>query len=169
MDEGTKNMNGAVLEVLKSLIPVRLEAVWGAIIGVPAAMSSYFFGEWNSALEALLVLMLMDYASGFLAACINPHLALNSQKGFKGIARKIYILFIVALAHFVDTALGTTQVCTLAIFFYIANEGLSVIENAAKAGVPIPKSLKDSLEQLSQQKKRRAKTQGTVKKGATHG
>ena len=157
MDEGTKNMNGAVLEVLKSLIPVRLEAVWGAIIGVPAAVSSYFFGEWNSALEALLVLMLMDYASGFLAACINPHLALNSQKGFKGIARKIYILFIVALAHFVDTSLGTTQVCTLAIFFYIANEGLSIVENAAKAGVPIPDFIRNTLEQLSHEKKAREK------------
>ena len=57
MNEGKKDMNNAILDVLKSLIPVRLEAVWGAIIGVPAAVSSYFFGEWNSALEALLVLI----------------------------------------------------------------------------------------------------------------
>ena len=160
MDEGTKNMNSAVWEVLKSLIPVRLEAVWGAIIGVPATVSSYFFGGWNSALEALLVLMVMDYLSGFLAACINPHLALNSQKGFKGIARKIYILLIVALAHFVDTVLGTTQVCTLAVFFYIANEGLSIVENAAKAGVPIPEAVRETLEQLSHEKKAREKTEG---------
>ena len=147
-------------DVLKSLIPVRLEAVWGAVVGVPAAVSSYFFGGWNSAIEALLVLMVFDYASGFLAACINPHLALNSQKGFRGIARKIYILLIVALAHFVDTVLGTTQVCTLAIFFYIANEGLSIIENAAKAGVPIPDVVKESLEQLSREKKAREKKEG---------
>lgn len=145
-------------EVLKFLTPVRLEAVWGAIVGVPAAITSYFFGACSNALEALLVLMVMDYASGFLAACINPHLALNSQKGFKGIARKIYILMIVALAHFIDNAMGTTpQVCTLAIFFYLANEGLSIVENAAKMGVPIPDFIRDTLEQLSHQKKAREK------------
>jgi toxin secretion/phage lysis holin len=155
MDEGTKDMN--VFEILKSLIPVRLEAVWGTVVGVPAAVTGYMFGGWNDAIEALLVLMVLDYASGFLAACINPHLALNSQKGFKGIARKIYILLIVALAHFVDTVMGTTQVCTLAIFFYIANEGLSIVENAAKAGVPIPDFIKETLEQLSREKKAREK------------
>lgn len=160
MNEGKKDMNNAILDVLKSLIPVRLEAEWGAIIGVPAAVSSYFFGEWNSAIEALLVLMVMDYVSGFLAACINPHLTLNSQKGFKGIARKIYILLVVALAHFVDNVLGTTQVCTLAVFFYIANEGLSIVENTAKVGVPIPGFIKDTLEQLSHEKKAREKSGG---------
>jgi toxin secretion/phage lysis holin len=63
----------------------------------------------------------------------------------------------VALAHFVDTVMGTTQVCTLAIFFYIANEGLSIVENAAKAGVPIPDFIKETLEQLSREKKAREK------------
>ena len=147
-----------VYEVLKLLIPVRLEAVWGAVVGVPAAVTSYFFGAWSSAFEVLLVLIVMDYVSGFLAACINPHLALNSQKGFNGIARKIYILMIVALAHFIDSAMGATpQICTLAIFFYIANEGLSIVENAVKIGVPIPDFIRDTLEQLSHQKKAREK------------
>lgn len=158
-----------ICEIIKSLVPVRVEVVWGTAAGAFGALTGYFFGEWDKALEALLILMVLDYISGMLAAFINPKLSLNSQKGFKGIARKLYILILVALAHFADSALGTKEICTMATFFYIANEGLSIIENAAKAGVPIPKSLKDSLEQLSQQKKRRAKTQGTVKKGAAHG
>lgn len=154
-----------IYEIIKPLVPVRLEAMCGALAGAFGALTSYFFGEWDRALEALLILMVLDYLSGMLAAFINPKLSLNSQKGFRGIARKLYILVLVALAHLSDQALGTTEICTMATFFYLANEGLSIIENGAKAGVPIPKSLKDSLEQLSQQKQTRDRS----KKGANNG
>ena len=92
-----------------------------------------------------------------LAAYINPRPVMNSQKGFKGIARKIFILMIVTIAHRLDLALGTTGICTMATSFYIANECLSITENAAKAGIPIPKAIKNSLEQLSREKKVREK------------
>lgn len=144
-----------VVEFAKSLIPVRIEAVWGAAVGVCGTLTSYLFGEWNNALDTLLMLMMLDYVSGLLAAYINPKLALNSQKGFKGIARKMFILLIVAMAHRVDLLLGVSSICTMATFFYVANEGLSITENAAKAGVPIPDAIKKSLEQLAQQKKAR--------------
>ena len=147
-------------ETLKSLIPVRLEAVWGAVVGVVGIFASYICGMWNSAIETLVILMVLDYASGMLAACINPGLALNSQKGFKGIARKLYIFILVTIAYSIDSLLGTHEICTMATYFYIANEGLSIIENAAKAGVPIPNTLRDTLEQLSRQKKAREKKEG---------
>ena len=95
-----------VVEVIKSLIPVRLEAAWGAVVGLFGTWTNYMFGEWNNALETLLMLMVLDYASGLLAAYISPRLALNSQKGFKGICRKMYMLIIVAIAHKLDTLLG---------------------------------------------------------------
>lgn len=147
-------------EILKSLIPVRLEAVWGAVVGVVGTFASYVCGMWNSAIETLVILMVLDYASGLLAAYINPGLALNSQKGFKGIARKLYIFILVTIAHSIDSLLGTHEICTMATWFYIANEGLSITENAAKAGVPIPSTLRDTLEQLSHEKKARETKEG---------
>lgn len=146
-----------VYEVIKSMIPVRTEAVWGSLAGAFGVVTGQLFGEWNSALDTLLTLMVLDYVSGLLAAYISPRLALNSQKGFRGIARKMYMLIIIALAHKVDLALGMNGVCVVATWFYIGNEGLSIVENAAKAGVPIPDNLKKSLEQLTSQKKAREK------------
>lgn len=146
-----------VMENIKYMIPVKIEVIWGAAAGMFGLLTAQLFGEWTPALNTLLTLMILDYISGLLAAYINPRLALNSQKGFKGIARKIFILLIVALAHHIDVALGTSEIITVAVWFYIGNEGLSIIENAAKAGVPIPDSLRNSLEQLSRQKKAREK------------
>lgn len=146
-----------VISFMRSMIPVRTEAIWGVAAGGFGTLINFCFGEWNDTLNTLLWLMVLDYASGMLAAYINPQPALNSQKGFKGIARKIFILMIVTIAHRMDLALGTTGICTMTTFFYISNEGLSITENAAKAGVPIPKAIKNSLEQLSREKKAREK------------
>lgn len=148
---------GEVISFMRSMIPVRTETIWGVAAGGFGTLINFCFGEWNDTLNTLLLLMVLDYASGMLAAYINPRLALNSQKGFKGIARKIFILMFVTIAHRMDLALGTTGVCTMTACFYIANEGLSITENAAKAGVPIPKAIKNSLEQLSSEKKAREK------------
>ena len=148
---------GEVISFMRSMIPVKTEAIWGVAAGGFCTLINFCFGEWNDTLNTLLLLMVLDYASGMLAAYINPRLALNSQKGFKGIARKIFILMFVTIAHRMDLALGTTGVCTMTTFFYISNEGLSITENAAKAGVPIPKAIKNSLEQLSCEKKAREK------------
>lgn len=146
-----------LMEFIKCMIPVRVETIWGTVAGVFGLLTAQMFGECTSALNTLLTLMVLDYASGMLAAGINPNLALNSQKGFRGIARKVFILLIVALAHHVDLVLGTSEIMVIAVWFYIGNEGLSIIENAAKAGVPIPDALKNSLEQLSHEKKAREK------------
>lgn len=152
-DELTKSMIAAACELTKSMVPVRIEALWGTVVGAFGTMVTYLYGGWNSAMDTLLALVVMDYISGMLAAYINPRLALNSQKGFMGIARKIFIFLIVAMAHRIDVTLGVTGICTVATWFYIGNEGLSITENAAKAGVPIPNTVKSSLEQLSREKK----------------
>ena len=96
--------------------------------------------------------MVLDYVSGVLSAYINPNLALNSQKGFKGIMKKVMILVLVSLAHFVDSATGQVLAQSIVVWFFIGNEGLSIVENASKAGLPIPDKLKDTLEQLKEQR-----------------
>ena len=149
-------MNDIVL-VIKSLIPIRVEAVWGTITGVVGVAAEILFGAWSDALAALVVAMLIDYVSGVIAAYINPALSLNSQRGFRGILKKIMILLLVSLGHVLDTAMHQQIICIAVMYFFLGNEGLSIVENAAKAGVPIPTKLRDQLEQLMEEKEGRDK------------
>ena len=141
-----------IIQALRGILPVRKEAVWGTATGAAGVVSEYFFGQWSAALEALVWAMVIDYLTGVLAAYINPRLMLDSRTGFRGICKKILILLLVSLAHFIDSATGQAMVCTAVIWFFIGNEGLSVIENAAKAGVPIPQKLRATLAQLAEEK-----------------
>ena len=137
-----------VLNFLKELLPCPTQVEWGAITSVVGTCVSYLFG-WDGLTGALLTLMVIDYISGVLAAYINPNLALNSQKGFRGICKKVMI---VAVAHVIDNTVGQTMSQTVVVWFFIGNEGLSIVENAAKSGVPVPQKLCDTLEQLKKEK-----------------
>lgn len=141
-----------MLALINDLIPVRLERIWGTITGAVGVITTYLFGGYNGALEALVIAMVIDYISGVLAAYVNPAPRLNSQRGFRGICKKIMILMLVCLAHFIDVATGQEIVCTAVTWFFLGNEGLSVVENAAKMGLPIPSKLKAALEQLATEK-----------------
>ena len=141
-----------MLELIKSFMPVQIERVWGTITGAVGVVSSYLFGAWNAALEALVWAMVIDYLTGVLAAYINPKMMLDSRTGFRGICKKIVILLLVSLAHFVDSATGQQIVCTAVVWFFLGNEGLSILENAAKAGVPVPGKLRQTLKQLAEEK-----------------
>ena len=149
-------MNDIVL-VIKSLIPIRVEAVWGTITGVVGVAAEILFGAWSDALAALVVSMPIDYVSGVIGAYINPALSLNSQRGFRGILKKIMILLLVSLGHVLDTVMHQQIICIAVTYFFLGNEGLSIVENAAKAGVPIPTKLRDQLEQLMEEKEGRDK------------
>ena len=150
-DEGKDGaMN--VFDVLRSWIPTGTEWTVGTITGAAGAAVSHFLG-WDDALEALCALMVLDYVTGMLAAYISPALKLNSARGLKGICKKIMMLLLVVLAHELERASGVPAVQSVVVWFFIGNEGLSIIENAAKAGVPIPSKLRDTLEQLSNEKK----------------
>ena len=115
---------------------------YGTLMGAAGTAVSYFLG-WDEALEALLVLMVLDYITGLLAAYINPNLQLNSNRGFRGICKKIMILLLIVLAHELEKATGIPAVQSIVVWFFIGNEGLSIIENAAKAGIPVPAKLRD--------------------------
>lgn len=141
-----------ILSVLRSWIPTGTETQVGAATGAGGAIVSYFLG-WNEALEALLVLMVIDYMTGLMAAYICPDLKLNSARGLRGICKKILILLLIVLAHELEKATGIPAVQSVVVWFFIGNEGLSIIENAAKAGIPVPAKLRDTLEQLQTEKK----------------
>lgn len=103
-------------------------------------------GGWDVALKVLVLFVVLDYITGLIAAYINKEL--NSNIGFKGIAKKVLLFIPVVVAYQIDLLIGQEILRNLAIFFYIANEGLSLIENAGRAGVPVPAAIEDALEQL---------------------
>ena len=144
-------MTNELTVFLRGLIPTQVQIEWGAIASAVGTLCSYMLG-WNSVLEALIFAMGIDYLSGLMAAYINPRMKLDSRKGFRGIAKKVMILLLVSLAHFIDRETGQNIIQLAVIWFFLGNEGLSIIENAANAELPVPKKLKDTLEQLAKEK-----------------
>ena len=104
----------------------------------------YLFGGWSVLLQILLTLSAIDYASGLLASGVEGKL--SSKIGFKGIAKKVMMFCLVALGHLIDKAVGEGDtVQTAIIFFYLGNEALSILENAGRTGLPVPKQIKDAV------------------------
>ena len=108
----------------------------------------YFLGGYDGLLYALIAFMVMDYITGVMCAVSDKKL--SSAVGFKGICRKVIILMLVGIANLLDVeVIGTGAVLrTAVIFFYLSNEGVSLLENAAHLGLPIPEKLKAVLAQL---------------------
>lgn len=116
-------------------------------VSIGAGMLSYLYGDMNGLLVALFVVIVLDYMTGLLKAGIKKEL--SSEVGFKGILKKMLILLVVALAHLIDNCVGSGETWrNIAIVFYISNEGISILENAVACGLPVPKKLKEILEQL---------------------
>ncbi len=115
--------------------------------GALATMLVYFLGGWDIAIQTLLIAIVLDYATGVCKAIYNKKL--NSTVGVKGIIKKIGYLIAVAVAVIVDRITGNTgAIRTLVIYFFVANEGISILENWGGMGLPLPTKLTDTLEQL---------------------
>lgn len=108
----------------------------------------YFLGGWDGLLYAFILFTVVDYITGVMCAIVDKKL--SSSVGFKGICRKVLIFTLVGIANIIDVAvIGTGSVLrTAVIFFYLSNEGVSLLENAAHLGLPIPTKMRDILEQL---------------------
>ncbi|GAA0493190.1 phage holin family protein [Alkalibacterium sp. m-11] len=108
----------------------------------------WFLGGFDGFLYALVALMVADYITGVMCAIVDKKL--SSEIGFKGIFKKVLIFVMVGIGHIIDTNLiGDGSVLrTAIIFFYCSNEGVSMLENAGRLGLPIPEKLKDILAQL---------------------
>lgn len=117
------------------------------ILGTFFSGVAYFLGGWDFALQTLLLVMALDYITGICKAIKQKKL--NSKTGFAGILKKFGYLIIVALAVVIDHLAGDTgAVRTLVIYFFVANDGLSILENWGAMGLPLPKKLFELLEQL---------------------
>ena len=128
-----------------------MKELWNTFQAVIAALGGwlgYFLGGCDGLLYALIVFVVLDYITGVLCAIADRKL--SSAVGFKGICRKVLIFALVGIANILDVhVIGTGCVVrTATIFFYISNEGVSILENAANLGLPVPKKVKEVLKQL---------------------
>ena len=107
----------------------------------------YLVGGIDVAMKSLLIVIVIDYITGVMSAIYNKEL--NSTIGLKGILKKFSYLIIVSLSVILDRIVGDTgAIRTLVIYFFVANDGISIVENIGKMGVPLPKKLTEVLEQL---------------------
>ena len=122
--------------------------IYTGIAGVSGAAASYFFGGWSALIIVLVGIVVLDYISGVLAAGIEGKL--SSSVGLKGLAKKILIFLLVATAHLVDVAIGKGDMVRDGVTWcFIANEALSIIENAGRTGlVYVPPVLRQAVEVL---------------------
>ena len=128
-----------------------MKEIWVWIQAALAAVGGFlgwFLGGWDGFLYALLVFVVLDYLTGVLCAIADKKL--SSEIGFKGISRKVLIFALVGIANIIDVqVIGDGSILrTAVIFFYLSNEGVSILENAGHLGLPIPEKLKAVLEQL---------------------
>ena len=126
-----------------------MEKFWKSAAASLGCLPGFLFGELDGLVIALIALMCIDYVTGVIVGAVRHKL--NSSTGFKGLAKKMLIMLIVAVANIIDTQVfkGENSIVRSAVcFLYIGNEGLSILENAGKLGLPMPQKLKSVLEQL---------------------
>lgn len=128
-----------------------IDLVWAKIqaaITVIGGWLGYFLGGLDGLMIALVIFVVLDYVTGIMCAIADKKL--SSSVGFKGICRKVLIFLLVGVAHIVDLhVVGSGSVLRGAVVcFYLSNEGVSMLENAAHLGLPVPEKLKVILEQL---------------------
>ncbi|MGN7243310.1 phage holin family protein [Bacillus paralicheniformis] len=134
-----------------------METFYKSLIAIAGGAIGFLFGGWSVLLTILSVLVIIDYASGLMAAGINGEM--KSKIGYIGIARKVFVFVIVGVAHMIDLLLIESGiemgflVMTVTIVFYCINELISITENAGKMGVYVPEPITKAIEILKQQNK----------------
>jgi len=139
-----------------------VKTVWNAVQAVFCVIGgglSWFLGGYDSLMYALVAFTVIDYGTGILCAAFEKKL--SSEIGMRGIIKKVLIFLLVGVAHIVDAQLigNGGIVRTAVILFFLSNEGLSLLENSCRIGLPIPPKLKEILSQLHQGKKSRGESQ----------
>ena len=126
------------MEKLFNFVSVIGGIVGGALIAL--------LGGWDQLIVSLIILMILDYITGVLQSIYNKEL--SSKIGFKGLLKKVLILCVVAVSVVIEKDLGVQAIREVVIMFFACNEGISVLENATKMGIPLPKKLQDVLLQI---------------------
>ena len=127
---------------------MKWDSIVKAISGAAGALIGFLYGEITGLFIAIIALMALDYITGIFCAVSTK--TLSSEIGFKGLVRKLMILVIIAVGHLVDAYIigSGSAFMTAVILFFAANEGISILENAALLGLPVPEKLRSVLEQL---------------------
>ncbi len=129
------------------------------IFGSIGSLLSFLLGGFDSVMIALLIFMVIDFLSGLILAIVfkkskkTESGRLSSQAGILGLTKKIFILFLVAVSTQLDIILGTTFIRDGTVIGFISMEGISIVENASLAGLPIPRVIKNALEIISKKEK----------------
>lgn len=144
-------MHEEFINFIISLIPTKLEVYIGGGVAFVGVLLQHLFGPWSDSFETLLILMVIDYITGISAAYINPNMMLDSGKCGKGALKKVVILLLIATTYRIDL-IGQTMAKDIVMLFFIGREGLSILENSANCGLPIPKKLKATLAQFTETK-----------------
>ncbi len=141
---GPKLISGDAMKI-ENIIKTAMVSV-GTFIG-------WYFGRLDGFLYALIIFVVVDYLTGILCAIHDKNL--SSEVGFKGISKKVLIFILVGIGNVIDITILQEggSIRTAVIFFYLSNEGISIIENAAHLGLPIPEALKNVLNSLDKEKK----------------
>ena len=136
----------------KSMDKIGIDKFISIIVSEVATIFIYLFGGMDVALMCLIIAIILDYISGIIKAFNTKQL--SSKIGFKGILKKLGILVLVMLSVLIDRVGGNTgAIRTLVIYYFVANEGLSILENLGEAGIPIPNAIKKALKVLKDQSK----------------
>ncbi len=124
-----------------------------SMFAVLGTIFTWLFGAWDLSLMILVTVMALDYVTGVTRGYINKQL--SSEYGFRGLAKKLTIFYVLILAVLIDRLIGQGWVFrTLVCIWYASNEGMSILENASAIGIPVPQQLVDALEQLKQGNKK---------------
>lgn len=119
------------------------------LLALSGGVFGWIFGGFNSLIYALIALVAIDYLTGVLLAVYEKEL--SSDIGFKGISKKVMMFALVAVGNIIDQHIigSGSSLRTMLIMFYLSNEGISIIENAGKIGLPLPQKLKDAIQKLN--------------------
>lgn len=129
-----------------------MKEISSSIIALICTGCVYLLGGWDVSLICLVVAIAIDYVSGIMKAFVMREL--SSKIGLRGLLKKVGVLMVVMLAVIVDRVTGETgMIRSLVIYYFVANEGLSIIENLGQTGVPIPSSIKKALRALKKESK----------------
>lgn len=127
----------------------KLKFFLNSIGGLLLSFTNYFLGGADTSLKAILVVFAIDYITGVCKSIVNKNT--NSKVGVKGIIKKVGYLLIIGLATILDRIMGESMaIRNLVIYFFVANEGISILENWAAMGLPLPKKLFEALEKLKE-------------------
>lgn len=138
---------------------MRVKNIIIMIFGSIGSLLSFLLGGFDSVMIALLIFMVIDFLSGLILAIVfkkskkTESGRLSSQAGILGLTKKIFILFLVAVSTQLDIILGTAFIRDGTVIGFISMEGISIIENASLAGLPIPRVIKNALEIISKKEK----------------